>query len=238
MTEPINISLFGTFWAAIVYMLSMFYGLLIVYVGFSFMLSGHDVVKRENAKSWLKNIIIMIVLVQASFFIYQLAIEISSLMTAAVFNLIDDEIFLLSADSFTEISIQLINSISYLTVLILTVFLSVMRYIFVCIGLIFFPIGIFLSFIPPLKGYGKFILNVIGVLILMTFFQAILLLGPSMILEIEFFGNLSSIVMTCAFLLSDIMFFILLWLAMTWSRSEAGIGQSLRTIANLIVKVG
>ena len=70
LTEPINLETFVSLWAIVLYVLSIFYGLLMLYSGFNFMISGYDVVKRTKAKEWFRNIFIMIVLVQASYFVY------------------------------------------------------------------------------------------------------------------------------------------------------------------------
>jgi hypothetical protein len=72
LSAQVSIELFSGLWAIMVYVLSMFYALLLIYSGFTFIISGYDVYKRENAKEWLKNIVVMIILVQASFFIYEL----------------------------------------------------------------------------------------------------------------------------------------------------------------------
>ena len=67
LTQTVNIDIFSSIWSIIVYILSLFYGILLMYVGFKFIISGHSVEKREKAKSDLANILIMTVLVQASF---------------------------------------------------------------------------------------------------------------------------------------------------------------------------
>ena len=78
LTEPVNISLFGSIWAIIIYILSMFYGLLLLYSGFNFMISGYDAVKREKAKEWFRNIFIMMIMIQMSYFIYSIVIDMNS----------------------------------------------------------------------------------------------------------------------------------------------------------------
>src|SRR3989344_4141777 len=75
LTQPVNIDLFSGIWSIIIYILSLFYGILLMYVGFKFIISGYSAEKREKAKSDLANIIIMIVLVQASFFLYSLILS-------------------------------------------------------------------------------------------------------------------------------------------------------------------
>ena len=70
MTEPVNIHMLQSFWVIIIYTISMLYGLFLLFAGVNFLISGHDAIKRERAKDWLKNIILMIIFVQASFFIF------------------------------------------------------------------------------------------------------------------------------------------------------------------------
>ena len=70
-TTP-SIELFIGIWSIIVYIISCFYVFIILYAGFQFMFSGFDVVKREMAKEWLRNTVLMIVFIQASFYLYGL----------------------------------------------------------------------------------------------------------------------------------------------------------------------
>ena len=51
LTEPVELSLFLSLWAIIIYVISLFYGLLMLYSGFNFMISGHDPIKRNKAVS-------------------------------------------------------------------------------------------------------------------------------------------------------------------------------------------
>ena len=74
MSEPVKLLVFAEAWSIIVYILSMFYGLLLIYVGFKFITSGESPEQREKAKSSLKNIIIMMILIQASYHLYDLII--------------------------------------------------------------------------------------------------------------------------------------------------------------------
>ena len=77
LTDAVNIDSLSYFWAIIVYIISIFYALFMLFAGFNFIISSHDVVRREKAKIWLRNVILMIFLVQTSFFIYALFLEIN-----------------------------------------------------------------------------------------------------------------------------------------------------------------
>jgi len=120
LTEPVQLHLFSPLWAIIIYVISLFYGILLLYSGFNFMVSGYDAEKRAKAKEWLRNIIIMIVLVQASYFLYATVVDIGSLLTVGVTNLIDEEFFLLTADNIVNIGLQFFFAFFYVIVLFVT----------------------------------------------------------------------------------------------------------------------
>jgi len=205
-----NISLFQGVWAIIVYCLSLFYGLLFVYSGFLFLFSGHDVMRREMAKEWLKNTVIMIVLVQASFYLYGLFVDLGSIMTASLMSLVDAHFFMITADNLTNIGLEFLLIFVYVLILLVTLLFLTIRYLVVALGVLFVPIGIFCYFIPPLRSYGKLILNLLGMFIFITFIDAIIILACSMLISIPIFQNIKIIVMITCFLIIDILFFILI----------------------------
>jgi len=212
LSEPINLTLFFSMWVIIVYVISMFYGLMLVASGFNFIISGYDVVKRENAKQWLRNIVIMIILIQASFFIYQLAIDLSSIMTSAVLTLVDPDFFLISVDDIGDIGLAIVFALIYVLVLIVTALVLVIRYAFVAIGVVLLPLAIFFYFLPPLKSYGSLILNFLGIAIFVTFFDVILLAGFSRLVDVAIFGNMKILILISAFLtISVLMLFLMLF---------------------------
>ncbi|VVB79040.1 Uncharacterised protein [uncultured archaeon] len=214
LTEPVNLSLFGSIWAIIIYILSMFYGLLLLYTGFNFIISGYDVVKRERAKEWFRNILIMIVLVQMSYFIYATFIDMNSLMTYGVVNMIDSKFFLLTADNIVNLGLELFLGIFYMLTLIFTVLLLTLRYVVVAIGVVLIPVGIFLYFIPPIKEYGKLIINTLAVIMFITFFDSLILLAGAKIVQIPLFENFKIVVMiTCFSIVNFLMFYIMIFSA-------------------------
>lgn len=208
MENPPSIELFIGIWAIVVYCISIFYGFLFMYAGFQFLFSGHNVIKREMAKEWLKNTVIMIVLIQASFYLYGLILELSSVMTSAVLSLVNEQFFLLTADNFINIGLEFLLVIFYVIILLVTVLCLILRYIMVALGVILAPIGIFCYFIPPIKGYGKLIINILGVNIFITFIASIIILACSMLINIEIFENIKIMVMIICFLIIDLMFII------------------------------
>ncbi len=197
-------------WVIVIYCLSMFYALLLLASGFNFMISGYDSAKRENAKSWLRNVVIMIVLVQASFFIYQLAIDLSASVTSATLTLVDHNFFLITLNSISDLGMALLFGLIYIMTLIVTSLVLVIRYAFVAIGVVLFPVAIFFYFMPPLRSYGSLLLNFLGSAIFITVIDAILLAGFSQLVNVSIFGNMKVIVLIAAFLcISAFMLFIL-----------------------------
>ncbi len=199
LSASVSIELFGSLWGIMVYILSLFYGLLLLYAGFNFIISGHDIVKRENAKTWLKNVLIMTVLIQASYLLYQLVLAISSALTSGIIEMIDPTFFMFTFDNFINIGLELSFGGFYVVILLLTVVLLAIRYLVVSLGVIFVPLAIFLYFVPPLKAYGKLILNFLGINIFITFIDAIIILASSKLVEVSIFGSFEILLMISAF---------------------------------------
>ena len=215
MTEPIKLEMFVSLWAIILYVLSIFYGLLMLYSGFNFMISGYDVVKRTKAKEWFRNIFVMIVLVQASYFIYSAVIDVNSLLTAGVISLVDQNFFLITADNIVNIGLQFLFAVLYVFTLIITVIMLTFRYIIEAGGVVFVPIGIFLYFIPPVNNYGRLILNFLGTCIFITFFDSLILLVCSKLIDIPVFQNFKILVMITAFgIVNFLMFYFIIFSAL------------------------
>ena len=222
ISEPVSINIFQGIWTIIIYILSMFYGLLFIYSGFNFLFSGLDVIKREMAKEWLKNTVLMIVLVQASFYLYDLFLQLTSTMTSAVLTMVDEHFFMITADNIINIGLEFILVPAYVVVLLITVIVLAIRYVAVSIGAVFIPIGIFLYFIPPLRSYGKFILHFLGMLGVIVFIDAIIILACSMLIEIPLFENFKIIVMIVCFLMVDLTMLLVAKMVISSSSFDSG----------------
>ena len=92
----------------------------------------------------------------------------------------------------------------------------------VAFGVAFFPIGLFLYFIEPIRSYGKLILNFLGVSIFVTFFDAIILLVSSQLVEIPFFANFKLLLMSAAFWMCNILMIYLMFFAAIKSAFKTG----------------
>jgi len=227
MTANVQLSLFASLWAIVLYILSLFYGLLLFYAGFNFMVSGYDAAKRAKAKEWLRNIVIMIVLVQTSYFLYSSTLEINNRMTSGIMNMIDPHFFQITADNIINIGLELIFTVFYVTSLFITSLLLTLRYIIIASGIVFVPVGVFLYFIPPLRDYGKLILSFLGTCIFISFFIALTFLVCSKIVDLPLFANFKILVMISAFSFANIlMFYFMLFSAIrsAFKTAEGTIG--------------
>ena len=238
LIEPVTISIFHPFWAIMVYIISLLYGLFFLFAGFNFMVSGYDAAKREKAKEWLLNIVLMILFVQASYLIYELMIEFGSLLTAGVINLINPDFFLMTADNITNFGLQIVLLTPYVAVLLVTSVFLALRYLLVSMGILFFPIAIFLYFIPPVRAYGKLILNVLIVAILLPFFNALILLGASMLIDIPLFSNFKIVLVTVAYISIELFMILLMLFAAlkaVFSVLESDTGKNVAKAAKYLI---
>jgi hypothetical protein len=220
------IELFQGVWAIMVYVASLFYGFLFIYAGFQFLFSGHNVIKREMAKEWLKNTVIMITLIQGSFYLYGLVLDIGAILTSSVLSMVDESFFLITADNLINLGLEFLFLFFYVLTLFITILCLIIRYLIVAMGVIFAPLGIFCYFIPPLRSYGKLILNLLGTFIFITFVDAIIILACSMLIQIPLFANIKILIMISCFTMINVIFLILIIKAIFKAVFNSGTGAN------------
>jgi len=238
LTEPVNVEIFKHFWMIMVYIISIFYSLYFLIAGFNFLIAGFDVGRKENAKQWLKNTLLMIFFVQASYFLYTAILELSSLLSAGTINMINPDFFLITIDNLVNISLEMLFGLFYALTLMTTDVLLGLRYIIVSSGVVLFPLGLFLYFTLPLRTYGKLILNVLMVAVFLPFIQSLMLLCASMLLEIPIFSNFKILVMISAFTLLNLTMLFLIIFAIIKSAFavlNSDMGRAAKTAAKYLV---
>jgi len=233
LTEPVNIEVLVPIWAIILYVLSIFYGLLLLYAGMNFMFSGHNEIKRAKSKEWFQNVFLMILFTQMSFFLYGMILDVSSLLTAGMMNLVNEEFFLLTADNIVNIGLQFFFALFYVLTLLLTMLILMIRYLTIAIGVVLFPIGIFLYFIPPVQDYGKLILNYLGVCIFIGFFDSVIFLVASQLIQIQLFENMKIMVMIGTFSMANLLMLYLLFFSIIKSalKTTASVAKPIISVA-------
>ena len=221
MQDPVSISVFADVWGIVVYILSMFYGLFLVWIGLKFIMSGENPEQREKAKADLKSIIIMMVLVQGSYYFYELILAVSSALTKTVLNMVGTSFFNISMESVSNFAFDLIFGFIYILHLIVVLVILLLRYIAVSSGVVFFAIGISFYFFSPLHHYGKLILNTLGVLIFLPFAYSIIFLAGSRIVQLDSVRNYKTLIMVGTMNLIIVFTFLLLLFVVVKAASKA-----------------
>ena len=232
LVEPVEISLILPVWAIIIYIISMFYGLFFIYSGFNLMISGYDVEKRVRAKLWFKRIFLMVIFVQSSYLLYKIMVDISATLSQAIIKQVNPNFFLLTVDHFVNLGLGISFMTVYLVILLITVITLSFRYLLVFLGVIFFPLGLFLYFIPPFKVYGKFIINLFMVMIFFNFFVTLILLTSSLLVDVPMFTNFKMLLMLTSFLIVNLMMLFLIALAIVKTISPSI--NNIKSVAGLL----
>ena len=155
-------------------------------------------------------------------------------MTAGVMSLIDQNFFRLTADNIINIGLQFFFISIYVLILLLATIILTLRYVLVASGIVFFPIGIFLYFIPPLRGYGKAILNFFGICIFISFFDAIVFLICSKLLDVALFADTKILVMITAFTIANLM--MLYFMVFSLFKAAVNLGNKIITPIVMVAK--
>jgi len=161
------------FWQTVITVLSCFYLLIFLIIGFAFLLSGANIQKREQAKDWLKKAFMMIIGVNLSFLGYTLILELSSAITQYFWETGFSQFFQNSI--FT--SAGLLMLVFYSGVIFITLITLFIRYLFLLAGVALFPIGIFLYFTPKMESWGKLVFSFLGTMLAMQLLDVIILIA-------------------------------------------------------------
>lgn len=230
LTEPIDVNVFHAGWTSIIYLISLFYGIFFLFAGLNLMISGYDAAKREAAKEWLRNTVLMILFVNASFLIYGLLIELASILSAGFLGMVDPNFFLPLAQNVNDLNIHFFMMFAYSLSLLLAVLLLGVRYIVVAAGVILFPIAIFLYFIPPLRSVGSLIMNVVFAAIFITVIDGIFLFIASIIATVPALEPIRLTLTASGFLIIDAVMILMVSFALfkaVFSVKRAAVGGAL-----------
>lgn len=175
---------YQNYWLIIVTIISAFYLIAFMAVGLKFLVGSYDEMQRMEAKEWLKNTVMLVVAVNASLLIYYLFLLLGSAISLILWNNSLDAFF-------TAGNLDLMNFflLGFFVICVLLALITLFfRYLILLAGVMLFPIGVFLYFIPPLKNYGLMILHFLGTSILIQVIDVIILTA-SVLLVAEFSGN-------------------------------------------------
>ena len=172
VTNP-DISPMFPLWQTIVYVISLFYLMLFLIVGFLFLFSSIDAEKRLQAKQWFKSTVIMIAAVGASFQLYELFLGLGSAVANYLWSTEFEALF--QANGLPTLNLVLLM---FYSLAVLSAFITFfVRHLFLLIGAAVFPIALFFYFIPPLKAWGKMLLEILFAGVLMQIIDVIIFIG-------------------------------------------------------------
>lgn len=196
-------------WQSIILVISSFYLLLFLVIGFMFLFSSLNPEKRMEAKEWLKNVFMMIVLVNLSFVLYTILLQLATAITQ--FMLISGFQNFFDPNTFSNMGAVLL--LLYGLAVFLTSITLFVRHVFLLLGVVLFPIAIFLYFIPPLKVWGKMLFNLIGIALFMQFLDVVIFVASNQAMT-QLAGNVgANIVPVLAFTLIFLLNILLMFYA-------------------------
>jgi hypothetical protein len=162
--------------SSIVLIISSLYLLVFLVIGFMFLFYSINTEKRAKAKEWLTNAFIMIIGVNVSFYLYRLILELATAIAQFMWVTGFENFFDASSSGLN--TVFLVFNLGAVALAAITLFA---RYLFLLGGVLLFPIGIFLYFIPPLQNWGKMIFNLIGVFLFMQFVDVLVFIAAEQI---------------------------------------------------------
>ena len=126
----------------------------------------------------------MIIGVSVSFYLYKLILELSTDITKFMWITGFEQFFENTLFASTGI-FMLIAFSGTIGFALITLFL---RYLFLLIGAILFPVGIFLYLTPKFESWGKIIFNFLGMMLAIQFIDMVVLIGTQQAI-IQLAGN-------------------------------------------------
>lgn len=176
LVENIDPESFYPHWQLVAYLLSLFYLLLFMWVGAKFLFGSYDAGQRAQAKEWLKNVVILVIAVQLSLFLYAILLGLSGAITGYLWASELEALFVF--DNLPGLNM------AWLLFLVLAAFLAfivlLLRQVVLVAGVMLFPIGVFLYFIPPLKPFGSAIINLLGATAFLQVVNVVLLIAVNL----------------------------------------------------------
>ncbi len=157
-------------WDTVRTVISSMYLVVITYAGLKLMIGtmagGNE---RATLKKWVGGSILSLILVNMSFGLYEFLLEFNVALSALMFQEPNLGGFLAASASFTML-MMLQTPMVLLVIMILMI-----RIILILVGVVFFPIGIFLYYFPPTKRFGKLLNTLIFTNIFIQFFEVVCL---------------------------------------------------------------
>ncbi|VVC03593.1 Uncharacterised protein [Candidatus Burarchaeum australiense] len=163
--------------------LETLYSLALMGVGLYYVVQASDVEGRIKAKTWLKDVFFMIVVLTFSFYIFDALLSLNHYLTASFLSESTKDIFNTNI-SFASIIFALVILLGVLFAAMLTFMTLLIRYLLIPFLLLMFPIAIFLYFMPFSKAWGRAFLKAIVIIVFMSTVDALFLYGLATLLNV------------------------------------------------------
>ena len=124
---------------------------------------------EATLKKWVGGSIVSLLLVNMSYVLYELIIQFNVGLSALVYEQPNMQGFIIAAAAF------LLLMVFQTMAVLLVILLMIVRALLLLVGVVLFPIGIFLYYFPPTKRFGKLITTLVLANIFMQFFEVLCL---------------------------------------------------------------
>lgn len=148
---------------------SVYVGVL-TYAGLKLMagtLMGED--ERSTLKRWVGGTVVSILVVNMSYVLYSWIIQLNVGLAAMVYRPPNFEGFVAASAAF------LVLLGAHSGIVLVVILLLILRALIVLVGVVVFPIGLFLYYFPPTRRFGKFINTILIANIFIQFFEVLCL---------------------------------------------------------------
>src|SRR3989344_8246552 len=203
--------IFKPVWGVIVLFCSLASMIFIIFNVIKLVMYAEYPLKRHQAKEGLKNIVIIAVLLPLSYYIYTMLLVFNSLLTNNFIQNINTSFFEVKFDNITSSILNLLLYLFYIVILIITDIILVLRYFILSVGVVLFPLGIFMYYIDCLKSYGVLIINFLLSNIFAGFITSLILIIVSMLSSVQIFENYQVIFSISGLLITDTILLVMMF---------------------------
>lgn len=175
---------FKSLWRLIANITSVLLVLVVAFMGLWFLFNSLQPKTRLLFKEVIKKIVLILVGVNVSYYLYKTLLVFNSGLTSSVLSLVSEEFLRLTFDSLVNFSLEIIFGTVYLINLLVLVLLLSVRQVLLNAVVVLLPLIILLYFVPGFSGFAKTIIYSVLVLVFSSFLISIVLVvGSKMSME-------------------------------------------------------
>lgn len=212
MTEFPNLEVAKGKWMMMLYLVDSLIAVHMTFSGIMMMIHSYDPVKKSIAKENIFNSLVILILASSSYYLYNLAMEVSGALTATIFNFVSPDFLLIQHSSsallnMNSIGVDLALALLFFIELMILFLLFSIRYLVLGIGLILIPLAIFSYYIPKLRGIGAIMFKIIGFYMFFPVIAAIIVLGCDTMSYADDLLTLNTIILIICFFIIGYVFY-------------------------------